>query len=127
MGRFDWQLTIKMNISLLRLVGLWPNDDVYKMNFYTLYATISTNIFISAHIVSTCLLALGDCNIDMLVSALMMFLGAQCDILCDDLKNLGSVFSDFNKEIKRCVRHHKEILRSKILSETSSDSLLNSF
>ncbi|RZC34115.1 7tm 6 domain containing protein, partial [Asbolus verrucosus] len=56
-------------------------------------------------------ITLGDYNIDMLVSALMMFLGAQCDILCDDLRNLGSVSSDFNKEIKRCVRHHKEILR----------------
>ncbi|KAJ3663390.1 hypothetical protein Zmor_007664 [Zophobas morio] len=62
-------------------------------------------------ILGTCLVTLGDDNIDMLISALTMYVGAQCDILCDILKSLGFESSDFGLRLKICVTHHKTILR----------------
>lgn len=47
---FDWILAIKMNIDTLRIVGLWPDHQVYKLNFYTLYAIISVIVFIDGAI-----------------------------------------------------------------------------
>lgn len=48
-------------------------------------------------------------NIDTLIAALNMYLGAQFDILCDNLKNLGK--TDNGKEdLNKCILHHKCIL-----------------
>ncbi|RZC35631.1 7tm 6 domain containing protein [Asbolus verrucosus] len=50
MEKFDWKLTIKMNIFMLKVVGLWPEgNETYKLNFYTLYAVISTTFFVFGH------------------------------------------------------------------------------
>lgn len=43
---FDWTLAIKMNIDTLKILGLWPNHQVYKFDFYILYAIISVIVFI---------------------------------------------------------------------------------
>ena len=51
-------------------------------------------------------------NIDCLIAALNMFVGAQCDILADNLKNLGQTgVYDFNLNLIKCVLHHRAILR----------------
>lgn len=50
MKKFDWTLTIKVNLLLLKVVGLWPNgDETYKCNLYTLYAIISGMLFTIGH------------------------------------------------------------------------------
>ena len=49
-------------------------------------------------------------NIDTLIAALNMYTGAQCDILCDDLRHIHE-FADINARLKSCVRHHKAILK----------------
>jgi hypothetical protein len=50
MKTFDWTLTIKVNLLLLKVVGLWPNgDETYKCNLYTLYAIISGMLFTIGH------------------------------------------------------------------------------
>ncbi|KAJ3636037.1 hypothetical protein MTP99_008883 [Tenebrio molitor] len=59
-------------------------------------------------LISHIFIATGGCNVDMLVIALMMYVGVQCEILCDDLKNLDP--RDFTGSLKSCIRHHKEIL-----------------
>lgn len=47
---FHWKMYIKINIWILRCVGLWPNaNDGYKLNTYTLYSFISLNLFINFH------------------------------------------------------------------------------
>ncbi|RZB38891.1 7tm 6 domain containing protein [Asbolus verrucosus] len=56
-------------------------------------------------------------NIDMLISALLMYIGAQYDILCDYLKNLGHFNADdYEKHLIKAIKHHKEILRYYISS-----------
>ena len=48
-------------------------------------------------------------NMDAMIAALMMLAQAQCDILCENLKNLPS--STYNAKLKLCIDHHKNILR----------------
>ncbi|KAJ3663327.1 hypothetical protein Zmor_007618 [Zophobas morio] len=56
-------------------------------------------------------LAVANVDMDTLIVALMMYVVAQCDILCSDLKNLtNKKFGSVNKQITDCVKHHKEIL-----------------
>lgn len=49
-------------------------------------------------------------NTDMLLVALMNFLGVQCDLLCDNLRN-AHFSKNVSLEFLRCVRHHVNILR----------------
>lgn len=63
-------------------------------------------------LISHIFIATGGCNVDMLVIALMMYVGVECEILCDDLKNLDP--RDFTGSLKSCIRHHKEILKQEI-------------
>jgi hypothetical protein len=44
MQSYDWTSTIKINILILRIVGLWPQEHGYSLNFYTFYAILSVGI-----------------------------------------------------------------------------------
>ena len=55
-------------------------------------------------------LTVANLNMDTMIAALMMCVGAQCDILCDNLRNLDSE-SSFNQTIIDCVRHHRLVVR----------------
>ncbi|RZC35067.1 7tm 6 domain containing protein [Asbolus verrucosus] len=239
MERFDWKATINFTLFSLKIIGLWPKDDVYKFNLYTLYTAISVTFFISAfgvflmislftgsdfedleemtliyvaeflviikvfkfiknikllkqlmatlnsdvfqpktsqqkilvkpalqfwkivynvflisggpitclwvflpilrskryklpvpvwypfntkispcfeitycyQIVNVFYLVIAICNIDMLISALMVYIGAQCDILSDSLRNLRDKEAvNFNSKLIDFIKHHKEIL-----------------
>ncbi|KAJ3663339.1 hypothetical protein Zmor_007628 [Zophobas morio] len=61
-------------------------------------------------VVSIWFLATANMNMDSFMAALMMFIGTQCDILCDDLRNLPEK-DEFNKKLLDCVTHHKDVLR----------------
>ena len=52
-------------------------------------------------------------NIDTLVTALMTYIGLQCDLLCDNLRNLGYTQNEsiLNTEFAVCVKQHKKFLR----------------
>ncbi|RZC32386.1 7tm 6 domain containing protein, partial [Asbolus verrucosus] len=51
MEKFDWKRTIRINILLLKLVGLWPKgDEAYGRNFYTFYTFLSVVIFQIGHV-----------------------------------------------------------------------------
>ncbi|KAJ3635791.1 hypothetical protein MTP99_008670 [Tenebrio molitor] len=41
---YDWTSTIKINIFMFRIVGLWPQEHGYSLNFYTFYAILSVGI-----------------------------------------------------------------------------------
>nr|XP_015833046.1 PREDICTED: odorant receptor Or1 isoform X7 [Tribolium castaneum] len=48
-------------------------------------------------------------NLDTIIIALMMYTSCQCDLLCDDLKNLTET-RFFDKKLIECIKHHKAIL-----------------
>nr|XP_015833429.1 PREDICTED: odorant receptor 94a isoform X1 [Tribolium castaneum] len=53
-------------------------------------------------------ITIANLNLDTLIFAFMMFISAQCEILCDDLRSLDV---GFGPKLIQCIKHHKEILR----------------
>ncbi|XP_015838098.1 odorant receptor Or1 [Tribolium castaneum] len=51
MDYYDWKSTIKSNLFMLRLIGLWPKgEEGYKVDFYMLYASFLLLTFVLTHI-----------------------------------------------------------------------------
>ncbi|RZC31748.1 7tm 6 domain containing protein, partial [Asbolus verrucosus] len=244
MARYQWKHTIRINILILKLVGLWPpEDESYKFNCYTFYAIISINLFINGQnffqtmniflvfpdlealaetifvtltellasvkiyyfarnmgllkklmielnseifqpksdkqiilikpslfswtvtyivfwvpvvstlffwaifpimdgsvkvyrlpfsawypfntkispwyeltyiyqVISVCFLAIANMNMDTLIAGFLMYVGAQCDILCDDVKSLrGSLGCEFAEKLVVCIQHHRILVK----------------
>nr|CAM84019.1 olfactory receptor 21 [Tribolium castaneum] len=40
MEKYDWMQAIKTNILILKIVGLWPDSEDYKFDFYALHASV---------------------------------------------------------------------------------------
>ncbi|RZB40128.1 7tm 6 domain containing protein, partial [Asbolus verrucosus] len=59
--------------------------------------------------------SMANVNINTLIAALNMYVGAQFDILCDDLRNLHdiskSTSNDITTALKKCIYHHREVLK----------------
>ncbi|XP_015838678.1 odorant receptor Or1 isoform X2 [Tribolium castaneum] len=79
----------------------WYPFSVNKSPFYEI-----TYIY---QIVSVFFIVIVNMNSDMLLVALMNILGVQCDLLCDNLKNI-QFRERINEEFLRCVNHHMQIL-----------------
>ncbi|RZB39526.1 7tm 6 domain containing protein, partial [Asbolus verrucosus] len=62
----------------------------------------------------TCSASTAVCT-DTLIAALFLCIGAQFDILCDNIRHLYDIredlSTDFNKKFISCVKHHRAILR----------------
>ncbi|KAJ3663342.1 hypothetical protein Zmor_007629 [Zophobas morio] len=56
------------------------------------------------------LVAIGALHVDTLNAALMVLAGAQCDILCQNLKALENKALTYNQKLIQCIKHHKKIL-----------------
>jgi hypothetical protein len=53
-------------------------------------------------------------SVDTLIAALNIYIGAQFDILCDDIKHLfdpDSALISFNQKLISIIKHHKEIVK----------------
>ncbi|RZC35601.1 7tm 6 domain containing protein, partial [Asbolus verrucosus] len=48
-------------------------------------------------------------NMDTLIAALMVYITTQCDILCDNLRNIDKNF--YETLFIKCIRHHQEVVR----------------
>jgi hypothetical protein len=59
-------------------------------------------------VIGICVICTAHINMDTMTAALMMYVGTQCDILCDNLKNIKG--ADYNKKLIRCIQHHKIIV-----------------
>ncbi|KAJ3636018.1 hypothetical protein MTP99_008869 [Tenebrio molitor] len=85
----------------------------YRLPFWAWYpydTTTSPNYEISYfhQVFSIWFLAICNLNMDTLMAALMMYTVTQCDILCDNLRNIKG--GDRGEKIIECVEHHKKIL-----------------
>ncbi|CAH1367596.1 unnamed protein product [Tenebrio molitor] len=101
----------------LLLLTLFPIIDgsarQYRLPYWAWYpydTKTSPNYEISYfhQVFSIWFLAICNLNMDTLMAALMMYTVTQCDILCDNLRNIKS--GDRGKKIIECVEHHKKIL-----------------
>ena len=85
----------------------------YRLPFLAWYpfrTTVSPNyeLVYLYQVAAIAVIAMVNVNIDSLIGALNMIIGAQCDILCDNLKNLNT--DNFEQDFIRCIRHHKAIV-----------------
>ena len=84
----------------------WYPYDSRKSPFYEF-----TYVY---QVLSTFYLAVANLNMDTLIAALMVLTGSQCDLLCHNLQTLESGMqsaSSFNKNMIKCVQHHRDIVR----------------
>jgi hypothetical protein len=51
MEKFSWKSTIKLNIVMFKLVGLWPPGENYKFELYTLYSVVAISVLLFGHVV----------------------------------------------------------------------------
>ncbi|XP_063925642.1 odorant receptor 4-like [Zophobas morio] len=91
----------------------WYSYDHQKSPLYEI-----TYIY---QIIANYFIAFTNQNVDAFISALLMYIAAQCELLCDHLKNLK--FEEKNKgfvKFVRCVKHHQKILQ---FSENTNEFL----
>ncbi|KAJ3663408.1 hypothetical protein Zmor_007674 [Zophobas morio] len=70
----------------------------------------------------------GIINVDTLIYALLMYICAQCDLLCDNLGNLDGNEEEFNGKFISCVKHYELILRfAKITNNVFNPIILGQF
>jgi hypothetical protein len=103
------------------LIAVFPVMDgsfhEHRLPFFAWYpydTTISPfyEITYFYQIFSVSFLAIVSINVDTLIAALMVFTMSQCDILCDNLKNLSTwKHSDYREKLINCIKHHQKILR----------------
>jgi hypothetical protein len=107
-----------VTVPALSSVSIFPIIDGsarhHRLPFWAWYpydTTTSPNYEITYfyQVVGIWFLAICNINMDTLMAALMMYTVTQCDILCDNLRNIKS--GDRGKQIIECVQHHKKILR----------------
>ena len=95
MKKFIWKATIKVNIFVLRLIGLWPRRRKnYKIDSYTLYSLLLLILFMTMHeIVLTYTLFQVYTNLEALTEIIFMY-GLETLLIfkvCCFMKNMTSV------------------------------------
>ncbi|KAJ3663416.1 hypothetical protein Zmor_007680 [Zophobas morio] len=126
--KFWWNLYVGYEFVTYSTVLLWLSfpilDKSYKNSRlpcaawypYDFRKTPFYEITYFYQILSLCYLNVCNTNMDMLSVCLMVYIGAQCDILCDNLRSLGKCDEEsrsevFNRELVEIIEHHKEILK----------------
>lgn len=84
---------------------IWYPFDSTKSPFY--------EICYAYQIASITSIAIVAFNVDTLIGALNMYIGTQCDLLCDNLRTLKSnkTGKTINQKFIDCIIHHKNIVR----------------
>ncbi|KAJ3663305.1 hypothetical protein Zmor_007605 [Zophobas morio] len=98
----------------LAIPAWFPYDFKRSPYFHItyLYQTVSVSFLTTADVI-----------LDMFVVALIIFVNAQCDILCDELKNNLSC-RNFHSKFLQCVEHHKAILSFKETINSSYEMVI---
>ncbi|RZB38791.1 7tm 6 domain containing protein, partial [Asbolus verrucosus] len=70
--------------------------------------------YLHQFVANTCL-SMINLNTDTLIAALNMYIGAQFDLLCDDVRHFHDGCKDNTadaiRKLKNCINHHREILK----------------
>lgn len=85
----------------LPFVAWYPFDTTQTYIYETIYVHQTISFFVSATVNS---------NIDAFVAYLMLYIGCQCEILCNNLKMM-KWSTNFKSNFLHCIRHHKFTIR----------------
>ncbi|RZC37374.1 7tm 6 domain containing protein, partial [Asbolus verrucosus] len=123
-----WKLTVGtfagLAIACLFFWTFFPILDktykVYRLPFLAWYpynykTSPQYELTYLYQVLCTHFIATTNVNIDGLIAALNMFVAAQFEILCDDLRNFhqgdDENSRDVKEKLKTCINHHREILK----------------
>nr|XP_015833153.1 PREDICTED: odorant receptor Or1-like isoform X1 [Tribolium castaneum] len=73
--------------------------------------------------VSSYTIAIVDIGADTLIAALNVFVATQCEILCDNIRNINGSVEEMDSKWKECFTHHKEILKYSVVQKDRSFSI----
>jgi hypothetical protein len=97
-----WSIAPLMNEGQrLPFVAWYPFSTESSPNYQIIYVY---------QVVCIWYITIANINLDSLTYALMMYICAQCDILCDNLSLLGGTETDFSTALRECIVHHKKIV-----------------
>jgi hypothetical protein len=97
-----WSIAPLMNEGQrLPFVAWYPFSTESSPNYQIIYVY---------QVVCIWYITIANINLDSLTYALMMYICAQCDILCDNLSLLGGTETDFSTTLRECIVHHKKIV-----------------
>ncbi|RZC42852.1 7tm 6 domain containing protein, partial [Asbolus verrucosus] len=114
-----WFFTLSW-LFLLMLSPIFDERVEYRLPFLAWYPynTKTSPQFELTYLhqfVAVTTISITNISIDSLIAALNMYIGAQFEILCDDLRNFYDAGKDSRDEVKErlknCVHHHREILK----------------
>lgn len=109
-----FSIIVATNVFLWSIAPMFNNEQ--ELPFVAWYP-FQTNTFLNYciiyvyQVVCIWIITISNMNLDTISMALMVFIGAQCDILCNNLSNLNGDLNCFYSELKNCIVHHKKIVR----------------
>ena len=68
-------------------------------------------------------IAMSDVNINTLFFALLTYIVVQCDLLCDNCKNVTNGHFSSTQNIISCIKHHKKIVRYTVTNRSKRRKL----
>lgn len=111
-------IPVGITLCLWAIYPLWDGSfKNYRLPFIAWYpfntkASPTYEITYIYQVLSIWFLAIANVNMDTLIAALMMFVGAQCDIISDDIRKMKFAnASDFTRKFLMLLHHHRSIIR----------------
>ncbi|KAJ3663300.1 hypothetical protein Zmor_007601 [Zophobas morio] len=99
--RFDWISPIRINLKMLRIIGLWPDGEKYKLELYTLYSMVivGTSLFLHTLFYTVEVVLLLKSEMEIVIKTLFMALNQSIAFLkcCCFMYNL--------KRMKRLIQN----------------------
>ena len=114
MSYFVFMSYVSSNLLLWLLVPLLSEGyQLPLVSWYPFSVEKSPNyeIVFMYQVFSFTYISAANINVDAFLYALLMFIWAQCDILCDNLSHLDGDPAQFNQKLINCVKHHAKIVR----------------
>ncbi|KAJ3663404.1 hypothetical protein Zmor_007670 [Zophobas morio] len=122
---FVFMSHVTSNVALWFLSALFSHQ-LPLVSWYPFSVEKSPNyeIIFIYQVFSFTYLSAANINVDSFFYALLMFIWAQCDILCDDLSHLDGDPAQFNQKLINCLKHHETILRLAKKSNSLIDRII---
>ncbi|KAJ3663401.1 hypothetical protein Zmor_007667 [Zophobas morio] len=127
MSYFVFMSYVSSNLLLWLLVPLLSEGyQLPLVSWYPFSVEKSPNyeIVFMYQVFSFTYISAANINVDAFFYALLMFIWAQCDILCDNLSHLDGDPAQFNQKLINCVKHHAKIVRFAKKSNSLIDMII---
>nr|XP_015833033.1 PREDICTED: odorant receptor Or1 isoform X3 [Tribolium castaneum] len=108
-----FSVIVAMNVFLWSIAPFFNPEQRFPFVAWYPFQTSTTLNYCIVYlyqVVCIWVITIANMNLDTVTMALMVYIGTQCDILCDDLSNLYGNSDYFHKHLISCIKHHKKIV-----------------